>query len=133
MGYRGFSSDDIHGYRQAQWTENSTSTALSPAQGISYPIGKAKLALILKRDHGWMFSESTIGRMLTLLMRKGLITKSISALRIKRNRTFVKGHAKPWSFKPYRDMVMGERAQIDHMNLCSLNSTTCGRGFLSLY
>ena len=70
-----------------------------------------------KRDQGWTLSESTVGRMLQHLMRKGLITKSISALRIKRKRSFTKGHAKPWTFKPYKDRVMGERVQIDHMTV----------------
>ncbi|MDP3641004.1 MAG: integrase core domain-containing protein [Alphaproteobacteria bacterium] len=62
-------------------------------------------------------SESTVGRMLKHMMSKGLITKSISALRIKRKRSFSKGQPKPWSFKPYKDMVMGERVQIDHMTV----------------
>ena len=41
--------------------------------------GKAKIAVILKRDHGVQFSESTVGRILKHLMNKGLIQKSISA------------------------------------------------------
>lgn len=27
------------------------------------------------------------------------------------------GHAKPWTFKDYKAMVMGERVQIDHMTV----------------
>jgi putative transposase len=102
--------------RQPRWTDAQLQQLLTLRR--AYPTyGKAKLAIILKRDHGWTFSESTIGRMLTHLLRKGLITKSISALRIKRKRSFTKGHAKPWSFKPYKEMVMGERVQIDHMTV----------------
>jgi len=102
--------------RTPRWTEALLQQLLDLRR--AYPTyGKAKLAIILKRDHGGTFSESTVGRMLTHLMRKGLITKSISALRIKRKRSFTKGHAKPWSFKPYQDMVMGERVQIDHMTV----------------
>ena len=102
--------------RRPQWTEAQIQQLLALRR--AYPTyGKAKLAVILKRDHGWTFSESTVGRMLQQLMRKGLITKSISALRIKRKRSFTKGHARPWSFKPYQDMVMGERVQIDHMTV----------------
>lgn len=102
--------------RRPQWTEAQTQKLLTLRR--AHPTyGKAKLAVILKRDHGWTFSESTVGRMLKHLMQKGLITKSISALRIKRKRSFTKGHAKPWSFKPYKDMVMGERVQIDHMTV----------------
>jgi hypothetical protein len=102
--------------RQPQWTEAQLQQ-LSALRRAYPTYGKAKLAVILRRDHGWMFSESTVGRMLTHLLRKGLITKSISALRIKRKRSFTKGYAKPWSFKPYQDMVMGERVQIDHMTV----------------
>ena len=49
-------------------------------------------------------------------MGKGLITKSISALRTKRKRLFKK-HAKPWEFKDYKTMKLGERVQIDHMTV----------------
>lgn len=77
--------------------------------------GKEKIAVILKRDHGQTMSESTVGRILNHLKEKGLIQKSASALRAKRKRNLVKGHAKPWTFKDYKTMVMGERVQIDHM------------------
>lgn len=78
--------------------------------------GKEKIAIILKRDHGQTISESTIGRILTHLKARGLITKSPSALRTKRKRNF-KGYAKPWTYKEYKTMVMGERVQIDHMTV----------------
>jgi len=61
-------------------------------------------------------SESTVGRILKVLSLKGLITKSPSALRTKRRRVFKK-HAKPWTFKDYTTMVLGERIQIDHMTV----------------
>lgn len=99
-----------------RWTDAKLQQLLTLRR--AYPTyGKAKLSVILTHDHGWMLSESTVGRMLTHLMRKGLITNSISAPRIKRKRSFTKGHAKPWPFKPYKDMVMGERVQIDHMTV----------------
>ena len=78
--------------------------------------GKEKIAIILKRDHGFSKSESTVGRILTHLKEKGLITKSASALRTKRKRTFKK-HARAWTYKDYKTMVMGERVQIDHMTV----------------
>jgi putative transposase len=78
--------------------------------------GKEKIAEILQRDHGFTMSESTVGRIIKHLKEKGLITRSISALRTKRRRNF-KGHAKPWIFKDYKTMVMGERVQIDHMTV----------------
>ncbi|WP_331256690.1 helix-turn-helix domain-containing protein [Candidatus Bealeia paramacronuclearis] len=48
--------------------------------------GKEKIAIILKRDHGQILSESTVGRLLTSLKNKGLVQKSPSALRTKRKR-----------------------------------------------
>lgn len=78
--------------------------------------GKHKIAVILKRDHSQTISESTVGRILSHLTEKGLITKSRSALRIKRKRNF-KSHAQPWTYKDYKDMEMGERVQIDHMTV----------------
>lgn len=78
--------------------------------------GKEKIATILKRDHAQTISESTVGRILTHLKEKGLISKSASALRTKRKRQFKK-HAKPWTFKDYTTFVMGERVQIDHMTV----------------
>ena len=77
--------------------------------------GKAKIAVILKRDHKANISESTVGRILKVLKEKGLLTKSLSAVRVKRKRNFKSGHAKPWTFKKYSEMKMGERVQIDHM------------------
>lgn len=78
--------------------------------------GKEKIAFILKRDHGQTISESTVGRIITHLKARGLITNSPSALRTKRKRNF-QGHAKSWTFKEYKTMVMGERVQIDHMTV----------------
>lgn len=102
--------------RSHQWTEAQLQLILRLRR--AHPTyGKAKLAVILKRDHGWTLSESTVGRILKHLMSKGLITKSLSAVRKKRKRSFTKGHAKPWTYKPYKDMTIGERVQIDHMTV----------------
>ncbi len=62
--------------------------------------GREKIAIILRRDHRQTISESTVGRILKFLKGKGLITRSISALRTKRKRVFNK-HAKAWEFKDY--------------------------------
>lgn len=78
--------------------------------------GKFKIAIILKRDHGINISESTVGRILNHLRSKGLIAKSPSALRLKRKRVFNK-HAKPFEYKDYKNMILGERVQIDHMTV----------------
>lgn len=77
--------------------------------------GKFKIAVLLKRDHGLMISESTVGRILKHLMHKGLITKSLSALRTKRKRSF-KAHAKPWVYG-MKATHPGEMIQIDHMTV----------------
>lgn len=79
--------------------------------------GKQKIAIILKRDHGQTMSESTVGRILKDLINKGLIQTSVSALHVKRKRRFVKGHAKPWTYKDYKNIKIGERVQIDHMTV----------------
>jgi len=78
--------------------------------------GKEKIAIILQRDHDQTISQSTVGRILKSLKAKGLITKSASALRTKRKRAF-EAHAKPWTFKDYKTMKLGERVQIDHMTV----------------
>jgi transposase InsO family protein len=78
--------------------------------------GKEKIAVILKRDFGWEKSESTVGRILKSLMEKGFVVKSASALRTKKKRIFGK-HAKPWTFKEYEKMELGERVQVDHMTV----------------
>ena len=78
--------------------------------------GKEKIATILRRDHGQTISESTVGRILAFLKERGLIIRSLSALRTKRKRHFNR-HAQAWSYKDYKDMLMGERVQVDHMTV----------------
>lgn len=79
--------------------------------------GKTKLARILHRDHNVNLSESTVGRILRFLFKKGLIIRSISAFRKKRMRDFSKGYAKRWTYKDYKNIKLGERVQIDHMSV----------------
>jgi hypothetical protein len=78
--------------------------------------GKAKITVILAR-HGQTLSESTVGRILTQLKAKGLVTLSGTAVRAKPKRNFQKGHAKPWQYKDYKRMALGEPIQIDHMTV----------------
>jgi transposase InsO family protein len=77
--------------------------------------GKAKISVILKRDHGLKLSESTVGRILKRLLEKGLILKSLSAPRQKRKRHFQK-HAQPWRYGT-RSLRPGQMVQIDHMTV----------------
>ncbi len=83
--------------------------------------GKAKIAVILKRDHSLVISESTVGRILKHLMEKGLILKSLSAPRQKRRRNFQK-HAQPWKYGMF-SLKVGQMIQIDHMSV-SVNQIT---------
>jgi transposase len=101
--------------RKPQWGEAEKQLVLKlRRENPTY--GKEKIAIILKRDFGQTLSESTVGRVLKFLSLKGLIVKSPSALRIKRKRVFKK-HAKPWEFKNYKAMSLGERVQVDHMTV----------------
>jgi len=81
--------------------------------------GKAKIAVILTRDFGVNLSESTVGRILKSLMKKGLITKSLSAPRMKRKRSF-KSHAKRWCYG-MKASKPGEMVQIDHLSASKNN------------
>jgi len=105
-----------------QWGEAEKQLVLSIRRADpSY--GKEKIAQILNRDHrkkddpGWKISESTVGRIITFLLAKGTISRSSSEPRPRKRRKFGKGHAKPWTYKKYSEMVMGERIQVDHMTV----------------
>jgi len=77
--------------------------------------GKAKIAVIIKRDFGVSLSESSVGRVLGKLTLEGKITKSISYCKHKRKRKFT-DHAKRWQYgMKARDP--GEMIQIDHMTV----------------
>ncbi len=78
--------------------------------------GKEKIAVIIARDHGSNISTSPVGRILKALFERGLITKSLSAPRARKKRTFRKSHATPWTYKDYGKMKLGERVQVDHMS-----------------
>jgi len=98
-----------------KWGEEQKQLVLRMRRGN--PIyGKAKIAVILKRNHAQTISESTVGRILKSLKAKGLVIPSGSALRTKRKRVYRK-HAKPWEYKQYDTMVLGERVQVDHMTV----------------
>lgn len=104
--------------RKPQWGEAEMQLVLRiRKENLTY--GKAKIAVILKRDHGIQFSESTVGRILKHLMNKGLIQKSISAPHKKRKRRF-KGHAQPWIYG-MKALKPGQMLQIDHMSVSKNN------------
>ena len=102
-------------FRKPLWGESEKQLVLRlRRENPTY--GKAKIAVILKRDHGLTLSESTVGRILKSLKERGLILISPSASRPKRKRRFTKGHAQPWVYGMKADKL-GELIQIDHMSV----------------
>lgn len=78
--------------------------------------GKDKLSILFNEKHNTNWSISTIGRIKDKLKTEKPIPRSLSAIRKKRKRSF-KGHAKPYVFKKYELMEIGEYVQIDHMTI----------------
>jgi len=104
--------------RKPRWGESEMQMILKlRRENPTY--GKAKISVILKRDHGLCLSESTVGRIIKHLMGKGIIQKSISASRGKRKRVF-KGHAQKWQYK-MKSLKPGQLVQIDHMTVTKNN------------
>jgi len=83
--------------------------------------GKAKIAVLLKRDHNLNISESSTGRVLALLKTQGKIQISPSAVRAKKKRQF-RNHAQRWKYG-MKAKVPGELIQIDHMSV-SVNNVS---------
>jgi transposase InsO family protein len=81
--------------------------------------GKAKLTVLLARDHGITLSESTVGRILFNLMERGLVVRYAAATKIVRKRKF-DGHARRWAYD-LRPTTPGEMIQIDHMTVNKRN------------
>ena len=109
-----------HTLRKPEWGESEKQSVLMlRRENPTY--GKAKIAVILRRDFGLMLSESTVGRILKHLCENGLIIKSLSAPRQKRRRNFKK-HAKPWEYG-MKASKPGEMVQVDHMSV-SVNQTS---------
>jgi len=77
--------------------------------------GKAKLTVLLTRDHGITLSESTVGRILSNLMQRGLVIRYAAATKIIRKRKFT-GHARRWAYD-LRPTLPGEMIQVDHMTV----------------
>lgn len=77
--------------------------------------GKAKIAILIKRDYGIAISESTVGRIIKNLITKGFIQTSCSAPKHRKKRCF-KGHARPWKYS-MKAQHTGQMIQIDHMTV----------------
>ena len=59
--------------------------------------GKAKICVLLKRDHKVTISESTVGRVIVRLIEQGKVKRSLSCTMVKRKRKF-DTHAKKWRY-----------------------------------
>jgi transposase len=81
--------------------------------------GKAKIAVILKRDYQVPYSESSIGRIISQLIKDRKIKPSISFARPKRRRQF-NHHAQRWRYE-MKATSPGEMVQIDHMSVTKNN------------
>jgi putative transposase len=81
--------------------------------------GKAKITIILARDHQVHISESSVGRVISKLLQANKITRSISSTPLKRRRKFNK-HAKRWQYG-MKASAPGELIQIDHMSVTKHN------------
>ena len=102
--------------RQREWGDADKALVFAIRQK-NPTYGKAKITVIIQRDYQQKLSESTVGRILGYLMKHRLIERSPSAVQNKRKRDFSKGHAKPWTYKKYKNIVLGERVQVDHMTV----------------
>lgn len=81
--------------------------------------GKAKIAVILKRDYKILISESSVGRCIAKLISANKIKRSITATRIRRKRKFTV-NAKKWQYG-MKALSPGEMIQIDHMSVTKNN------------
>lgn len=100
--------------RQSQWTQDEEGLVLKiRLENRTY--GKEKIHQILRRDYHFTKSESTVGRILKKLKGKGLVPRSISALRQRHKRKFEQ-YAKRWHYD-IKAKQPGEMVQIDHMNI----------------
>ncbi len=90
-------------------------------RSINKPLwGEAEKQLVL-RIYG---KEKIAIIIVSVLFERSLITKSLSAPRPRKKRNFNNFHVKPWTYKDYKAMELGECVQIDHMTV-SKNGITC--------
>ena len=81
--------------------------------------GKAKITVILRRDHNITISESTVGRIIKKLIEQHKVERSWSCVRPKRRRRF-KHYAQRWQYG-MKPSSPGEMVQIDHMTVSKNN------------
>jgi putative transposase len=118
LGLRGLECDSTtpRNPRKPQWDRTLEQKVLSlRKQNPLY--GKAKIAKILKRDWNILTSVSTAGRIISSLIKRGLIKKAsfYYARQIVKPRIF-NGHAQRWK-AGMKAKNPGEYVQIDHMSV----------------
>ena len=106
-----------HTTRKPQWTKQHIQAVLHLR--TRYPLwGKRKIWKVLNRDQGITLSESSVGRILSLLLEQGKIQPACfyqGRRHGKRKRIF-NHHAKRWQYG-MRSKKPGELIQIDHMSV----------------
>lgn len=109
--------------RQQQWPPSLEQTVFSlRKQNPLY--GKNKIAAILKRDWGIVTSASTVGRIITSLLKRNLIRDASTYYSPRRARPrLFNGHAQRWK-KSMKAKIPGEYIQIDHMSVSLLSDFT---------
>lgn len=101
-------------FRKSKIAETTISLILKLRQE-NPTYGKAKIVVLLRRDHGIAISESSVGRIISILISQGKIKRSVSSFRVKRRRKFT-SHAKRWKYG-MKASKPGEMIQIDHMSV----------------
>ena len=105
-----------HSIRRPKWDKTIEEKVLAVRRSFLL-FGKAKVSVILRREHGITLSCSTVGRILSSLRRKGLI----------RPASFYTGkyQPKPRAFndhaqrlpKGLKTLIPGQLVQVDHMRI----------------
>jgi putative transposase len=75
--------------------------------------GKAKITAIIRRDNGVQISESSVGRILSKLMKENKINRYSAAKNTRKKRSF-NSHAQKWHYG-MKAKNPGEMLQIDHL------------------
>lgn len=123
VGIYGFKGLDSRSKRPKVFRKSSISqdvvSLILQLRLLSPTYGKAKITVLLKRDHSITLSESSVGRVLKKLVEQGKIKRSVSSLRIKKKRQFT-SHAKRWEYGMKANSP-GELVQIDHMTVSKHN------------
>lgn len=102
--------------RKPEWTKEDEALVLK-VRRIHYKSGKYKIAKILTRDYKSLITVSTVGRIISKLLKNGRI-KSVGfhmGRTTKKKRTF-ENHAQRWTYG-MKSQKPGELVQMDHATI----------------